>query len=72
MAQHHRSFDVPISPLLISDRLISLAEQAGTVGCTATARHLLRLASAVLEEKTGFAPLPAVALSPDAPVYRAG
>jgi len=47
----------PVSPLLISDRLISLAEQAGQVGCTATARHLIRLASRVLEEKTGFAPL---------------
>ncbi len=38
----------PVSPL---------AEQAGQVGCTATARHLIRLASRVLEEKTGFAPL---------------
>ncbi len=46
----------PVSPLLISDRLISLAEQAGQVGCTATARHLIRLASRVLEEKAGFAP----------------
>ncbi len=45
-----------ISPLLISDRLISLAEQAGQVGCQETARHLVRLASRVLEEKTGFAP----------------
>ncbi len=46
----------PISPLVISDRLISLAEQAGQVGCVATARHLIRLASRVLEEKSGFAP----------------
>ncbi len=41
----------PVSPLLISDRLISLAEQAGEAGCTATARHLIRLASRVLDEK---------------------
>jgi hypothetical protein len=49
----------PISPLVISDRLISLAEQAGQVGCKATARHLIRLASRVLEERTSLPPIPA-------------
>ena len=48
----------PISPLVISDRLISLAEQAGQVGCKATARHLIRLASRVLEERTSLPPIP--------------
>ncbi len=46
----------PVSPLLISDRLISLAEQAGEAGCTATARDLIRLASRVLEEKRPGSP----------------
>jgi hypothetical protein len=41
----------PISPLLLSDRLLTLAELADQVGCAATARHLLRLASTVLDER---------------------
>lgn len=41
----------PVSPLMLSDRLISLAEQAGEAGCNATARDLLRLASRVLDER---------------------
>lgn len=48
--------DAPVSPLLLSDRLIALAEQAQLVGCTATASRLVRLASTVLDEKSGFAP----------------
>lgn len=49
MAQLH-PIAPPVSPLLISDRLIALAEQAGQVGCLVTARHLIRLASTVLDE----------------------
>ncbi len=39
-----------LSPLFLSDRLISLAEQAGQLGCPTTARRLIRLASTVLDE----------------------
>jgi hypothetical protein len=52
MAQLH-PIQPPVSPLLLSDRLISLAEQAEQVGCTDTARRLVRLASSVLDEKVG-------------------
>jgi hypothetical protein len=57
MAQLH-PIEPPVSPLLLSDRLISLAEQAERVGCTDTARHLVRLASSVLDEKVGCAAQP--------------
>lgn len=40
----------PLSPLLISDRLISLAKQAGEAGYLLTARRLVRLACSVLDE----------------------
>ena len=39
-----------MSPLLISDRLISLAKQAGDAGYLLTARRLVRLACSVLDE----------------------
>ncbi len=55
MAQPH-PIEPPVSPLLLSDRLISLAEQAEQVGCTDTARRLVRLASSVLDEKVVRAP----------------
>jgi hypothetical protein len=58
MAQLH-PIAPPVSPLLLSDRLISLAEQAEQVGCTDTARHLVRLACSVLDEKAKSAPRPA-------------
>jgi hypothetical protein len=58
MAQLH-PIEPPVSPLLLSDRLISLAEQAEQVGCTDTARRLVRLASSVLDETAKCAPRPA-------------
>ncbi|MBN9563565.1 MAG: hypothetical protein J0H14_23000 [Alphaproteobacteria bacterium] len=57
MAQLH-PIQPPVSPLLLSDRLISLAEQAEQVGCTDTARRLVRLASSVLDEKVACAARP--------------
>ena len=71
MAQLH-SIEPPVSPLLLSDRLISLAEQAEQVGCTATARHLVRLASSVLDEKRARAPRSPRAPSRAPRAYRAG
>jgi hypothetical protein len=39
-----------VSPLVLSDRLIALAEDADRAGYTGTAEQLLRLACAVLDE----------------------
>jgi hypothetical protein len=39
-----------ISPLMLSDHLLLLAEQADSAGLRGTAEHLLDLASAVLDE----------------------
>lgn len=41
-----------LSPLLLSDRLLTLAQDAWTVGCRRTATQLLDLAHAVLDELT--------------------
>jgi hypothetical protein len=40
----------PVSPLLISDRLLTLAQQADDAGYSKAARRLLRLAINVLDE----------------------
>ena len=69
MAQLH-PIEPPVSPLLLSDRLISLAEQAEQVGCTDTARRLVRLASSVLDEKTKLGARPARPRAPRG--YRGG
>lgn len=39
------------SPLLICDRLLSLAQDADRAGCAETAEHLFHLAHTVLDEK---------------------
>lgn len=41
---------VALSPLLLSDRLIALAEDAARAGLPATADRLIRLASTVFDE----------------------
>ena len=41
---------VQVSPLVLSDRLLRLAEDADTVGLRLTAEHLLALASDVLDQ----------------------
>ncbi len=41
----------PPSPLVLSDRLISLAQDADRAGYAVTADHLVHLAHIVLEEK---------------------
>ncbi len=41
---------LPLTPLLLSDRLLSLAEQADRAGMRLTAERILRLATAVLNE----------------------
>ena len=41
---------VRTSPLVLSDRMIRLAQEADRVGLTVTARKLVRLACRVLEE----------------------
>jgi len=40
----------PISPLMLSDHLLRLAEEADSVGLRGTAEYLLDLASEVLDE----------------------
>jgi hypothetical protein len=39
------------SPLVLSDHLLSLAEEADRAGCKSTAEHLLSLAHSVFDEK---------------------
>jgi hypothetical protein len=41
---------LPVSPLFISDRLLTLAQQADDAGYAKAARRLLRLAITVLDE----------------------
>ena len=41
---------VPVSPLVLSDRLITLAQAADSAGLRGTATRLVRLAHTVLEE----------------------
>ena len=38
------------SPMVLSDRLLSLAEEADRAGCKTTAEHLLNLAHTVFDE----------------------
>jgi hypothetical protein len=40
----------PISPLMLSDHLLRLAEEADSVGLRGAAEHLLDLASEVLDQ----------------------
>ena len=51
------SAHAPISPLMLSDHLLRLAEEADSAGLRGTAEHLLDLVSEVLEQ-------PAVRRSP--------
>lgn len=44
------SRSVPVSPLVLSDRLITLAEQASQAGYAITARRLVALAHKVLDD----------------------
>jgi len=44
----HAATENPISPLLLSDRLITMAEQAGQAGYRDAAHRLLALACQVL------------------------
>jgi hypothetical protein len=39
----------PVSPLMLSDRLLRFAEEADSAGFHATAEHLLDMASKVLD-----------------------
>jgi hypothetical protein len=48
-----RGKDVVISELILSDRLIALAEDADHAGYTATAERLLKLACSVFDEAPG-------------------
>jgi hypothetical protein len=47
----HSSKPVQVSPLVIADRLISLAQEADRAGYAASAHRLLTLAYAVYDEK---------------------
>ena len=40
----------PVSPLVLSDRLITLAQDADRAGFAATAEHLVTLACSVFDE----------------------
>jgi hypothetical protein len=42
--------DVP-SPLVLCDRLLTLAQDADRAGCAMTAEHLIHLAHSVFDEK---------------------
>ena len=44
------STHTPISPLMLSDHLLRLAEEADSAGLRGTAEHLVDLASEVLDE----------------------
>jgi len=44
-------FAVMPSPMVLSDRLLSLAEAADRAGCKSTAEHLLTLAHTVFDEQ---------------------
>ncbi len=53
MLQLH-SIEIPKitpSPLVLCDRLLTLAEDADRAGCAVTAEHLLHLAHTVFEEQ---------------------
>jgi hypothetical protein len=43
--------NVAPSPLMLCDRLLTLAQDADRAGCAITAEHLLQLAYTVFEEK---------------------
>jgi hypothetical protein len=47
--------NIPVSPLVLSDRLIALAEAADRAGFLSVAARLVRLASTVLEVSRGMA-----------------
>lgn len=47
-SQHHPS--ARPSPLMLSDRLLTLAEDADRAGCAITAEHLVELAHAVFDD----------------------
>jgi hypothetical protein len=47
----------PISPLMLSDHLLRLADEADDAGFRGTAEYLLELASEVLDEPGGGADL---------------
>ncbi len=52
MNNRHNLFDdqVPVSKLVISDRLIALAQEAERAGYTSTAHELVDLACSVFDE----------------------
>jgi hypothetical protein len=51
MLQTHSSAPKVVSPLILCDRLIALAQEADRAGHVATASDLVRLAHSVFEEK---------------------
>ncbi|MBU6498936.1 MAG: hypothetical protein KGJ41_08535 [Rhodospirillales bacterium] len=58
MAQPSIASTSPPSPLVLSDRLISLAEEAGRAGQQGAAEHLIRLAHSVLAPPRAARQLP--------------
>jgi hypothetical protein len=51
MLDHQTAAPAPISPLVLADRLISLAQDADRAGFSDSANRLVGLAYAVLEER---------------------
>lgn len=47
--------DTPFSPLILADRLISLAQEADRAGLTSSASRLVGLVYAVLDDESGQA-----------------
>ncbi|MBN8872760.1 MAG: hypothetical protein J0H67_07990 [Rhodospirillales bacterium] len=50
MTHPEQALRAPVSPLVLSDRLLALAEDADRAGFTGAAERLLRLAHIVLDE----------------------
>ena len=50
VSQFEPASPLPFSPLVLSDRLLTLAQDADQAGFRGTAEHLLNLASKVLDK----------------------
>lgn len=48
--RHGTDLARPLSPMTLSDRLITLAKEADTAGYTVTAEHLVQLALTIFDE----------------------
>ena len=54
MIQSAQAATIPVTPLVLSDRLLTLAQLADRAGCRTTATALLSLAHAVFDDAPGY------------------